>query len=306
MKRSIFGIINALYNERCQQDIKEKQDTIDEWVDVVFKRNRVRFENDTLAELSLPARRNSVISEDDFKDNVGEVIRFMKNINVPSLVVRFNIPQVRTRLEKLMGTHYVSLIEREFMQKLQERILEDYEEQMQKRIKIREEEEMERVKNLVLIGKIPLDQAPPEMARHPIMLIENYCNRLIAERRAKIKIYKVKIPTYLYWDDTPDPPSGLSIESGHVFRQPGEKLCHPVEQHLGSTEEEDIKKGYTLPQEEYDKLNYKSSLVKRLMQCETVEEMYALADDIIGTLKTLDENSKVPEDNISEVLNNTT
>ncbi|XP_030767828.1 uncharacterized protein LOC115891503 [Sitophilus oryzae] len=221
-----------------------------------------------------------------------------------SIQYAFNIPQVRTVLEKLMGTHYVSLTDRNYMQKLQERILEDYEEQMLKRISVREEEEMERVKNLVLIGKIPLDQAPPEMARHPIMLIENYCNQLIAERRAKIKIYKVKIPTFLYWDDTPDPPSGLSIESGHIFRHQGEKLCHPVERHLGSTEDGTEPK-YLLPEEEFDKLNYKNSLVKQLMACETVEEMYALADNIIGALKTLDETTKAPEDNISDVLNNT-
>jgi len=51
---------------------------------------------------------------------------------------------------------------------------------------------MERVKNLVLNGKIPLDQAPPEMERHPIMLIEKHCNRLIAERRAKVRAYSEK------------------------------------------------------------------------------------------------------------------
>lgn len=143
---------------------------------------------------------------------------------------------------------------------------------------------MERVKNLVLNGKIPLDQAPPEMERHPIMLIEKHCNRLIAERRAKvrayseksvcwslflqIKIYKVKIPTYLYWDDTPDPPSGLSIESGHVFRKQGEKLCHPVERHLKQTEDEDVAAGYMLLQEDYDKINFESPLIRQLMSCE--------------------------------------
>ncbi|KAL1491647.1 hypothetical protein ABEB36_012211 [Hypothenemus hampei] len=214
----------------------------------------------------------------------------------------FNLPQVRSRIEKLMGTNYVSLTDRDYMQTLQKRILEDYEEQMNKRIKIREEAEMDRVKNLVLTGKIPLSQAPPEMAQHPVMLIENYCNKLIAERRAKIKIYKVKIPTYLYWDDTPDPPSGLSIESGHIFRQQGEKLCHPIERHLEISEEEALENGYMMPQEDYDKIKYEESLVKQLMECETVEEMYALANDIIGALKTIDESTKVPTDNLSESL----
>lgn len=53
------------------------------------------------------------------------------------------------------------------------------------------EEEVERVKTLVLHGKIPLDQAPPEMANHPIMVIERYCQKLIAERRAKVKIHNL-------------------------------------------------------------------------------------------------------------------
>lgn len=48
---------------------------------------------------------------------------------------------------------------------------------------------MERVKNLVLIGKIPIQNAPPEMANHPIMIIERYCDHLIAERRAKVCVY---------------------------------------------------------------------------------------------------------------------
>lgn len=49
-----------------------------------------------------------------------------------------------------------------------------------------QDEEIERVKNLVLIGKIPIHSAPAEMADHPIMIIERYCDKLIAERRAKV------------------------------------------------------------------------------------------------------------------------
>lgn len=90
----------------------------------------------------------------------------------------------------------------------------------------------------------------------------------------QIKIYKVKIPTYLYWDDTPDPPSGLSIESGHVFRKQGEKLCHPVERHLEQTEDEDVEAGYMLLQEDYDKINFESPLIRQLMSCEVSLVVY--------------------------------
>lgn len=34
-----------------------------------------------------------------------------------------------------------------------------------------------------------MDEAPPEMAKHPVMLIEKYCNKVIAERRAKVSQY---------------------------------------------------------------------------------------------------------------------
>lgn len=85
-----------------------------------------------------------------------------------------------------MGSNRVSLTDRKYMLRLQERILEEYAEAMDKRIKARENEELERVKNLVLIGKIPMDKAPPEMAKHPVMLIEKYCNKVITERRARV------------------------------------------------------------------------------------------------------------------------
>ncbi|KAJ8964627.1 hypothetical protein NQ314_004733 [Rhamnusium bicolor] len=50
----------------------------------------------------------------------------------------FSHPAIRSRLEKLMGSNLVSLTDRVYMQRLQERILEDYAEAMDKRIKVRE------------------------------------------------------------------------------------------------------------------------------------------------------------------------
>ncbi|XP_063914206.1 uncharacterized protein LOC135130697 isoform X2 [Zophobas morio] len=253
-----------------------------------------------------------------------------------SIKYAFSHPHVTSRLEKLMGSNLVCLTDRDYMQKLQERILEDYAESMDKRIKVRENEEMERVKNLVLSGRIPLRDAPESMADHPIMMIERHCKKLIAQRRAKIKIPKVHIPTHLYSDDTPDPPSGLSIENGHVFRKPYEKLCNPVSRFLPPDdsyiyadiymdeesdegeegeeeeeeeggedidlavlkaieygeeeegEEEEIVEEFMFSRAEYDRLKYESPLIKRLRMCQTVEELYALADEIIGVLKTLD------------------
>ncbi|KAB0797445.1 hypothetical protein PPYR_08439 [Photinus pyralis] len=200
----------------------------------------------------------------------------------PSIKYAFSHPYVRSRLEKLMGSNVVNLTDREYMQLLQERILENYANEMNKRIATREAEEMERVKNLVLIGRIPLDEAPPEMVDHPVRLIEMHCRRLIAERRAKIKVHKGFIPKHLYVDDTPDPPSGLSIEEGHVFRSKNERLCHPPACVLSIPDKEDVKRGYMFTEENYAKLNLEGSLIQELRKSQTVEEMYQLADRIMG------------------------
>lgn len=185
-----------------------------------------------------------------------------------------------------MGSNLVSLTDRQYMLKLQERILQDYANEMDKQIKAREAEERERVKRLVLNGTIPLKKAPPEMAEHPIMLIEHYCNRIIAEMRKDIiKIPKIVFPEYMYPDDTPDPPPGLSVERGHIYRSGDDRLCKAISTSLSSSEEDDIKNQYMYNEEEYAKLKYQSPIIKELMACETVEQMYALADEILGVLQ---------------------
>lgn len=72
----------------------------------------------------------------------------------------------------------------------------------------------------------------------------------------------------MYWDDTPDPESGLSIEKGHVFRNQGDKLCLPTDKYLQSTDEEELEQGYMMPEEEYRKYKYEDPLVMQLMNCE--------------------------------------
>ncbi|XP_066142298.1 uncharacterized protein [Euwallacea fornicatus] len=291
----IANVLFALNENFFVKSHLEFANCVNEWLNTIIRNPSVS--NPPEDDFSSPFLRYFSLcnAAKTSNNNVSQVKKLLRQLRASANHCRFNVPQVRTRIEKLMGTNCVSLTDRDYMQKLQHRILEDYGEQMEKRIKVREEDEMERVKNLVLVGKIPLDQAPPEMAHHPMMLIENYCNQLIAERRAKIKIYKVKIPTYLYWDDTPDPPSRLSIESEHLFRQV-EKFYKPLE----STDDENIEGGYVAPQKDYDRIRYESPLIKQLMICETVEEMYALADDIIGALKTINETTKVIPDGVLE------
>ncbi|KAL3282777.1 hypothetical protein HHI36_005944 [Cryptolaemus montrouzieri] len=187
-----------------------------------------------------------------------------------------------------MGVNCVSLMDREYMQKLQHRILVEYANSAEKRIKSREMDEMERVKNLVLTGKVPFANAPPEMYDHPVMVIERYCQKLIAERRAKIKVPKVNIPNHLYWDDTIDPPSGLTIEKGHMFRDSMDRICIPPDRFLEVDDDNDIEYGYMLTNAEFETLRYEDPKIKELKECQTVEDLYRLSDEVIGNLKTME------------------
>lgn len=122
---------------------------------------------------------------------------------------------VRETLEKLMGSNLVSCMDRDYMLHLKVRIMEDVAYMMQRRIKEREVKEYQRMKYLVLNGKIPFENAPDEMSEHVVIILERLCNELIEKKRLCYKIPKPKIPTFLYWDDTPDPPYRLFIEKGN-------------------------------------------------------------------------------------------
>lgn len=115
----------------------------------------------------------------------------------------------------------------------------------------------------------------------------------------QIKIPKVHIPTHIYSDDTPDPPSGLSIENGHVFRKPHERLCNPVSRFLPpdeyfdqepeaeaeeeaepttevvpegteivEEEDDECMDDYMFTRAEYNRLKYESPLIKQLKRCQ--------------------------------------
>nr|XP_022911683.1 uncharacterized protein LOC111422698 [Onthophagus taurus] len=184
-------------------------------------------------------------------------------------------PVGKSRVEKLMGSNLVSLTDRNYMQKLQRRIVEDYTENMSKRISSRQAKELERVKNLVLVGKIPLEKAPIEMANHPVMLIEKYFNPKEFSTKKDSKTKRLKLTNRSSSIET------LPIlESTHC-----EKIdaLSPIENNLGEdTDEEEAHFGT----EGIELVKYENPLIKELKNCETVHEMYALADEIIGKIKT--------------------
>lgn len=86
-----------------------------------------------------------------------------------------------------------------------------------------------------------------------------------------MKIPKARIPSYLYWDDTPDPPSGLSIEKGHKFRPGNDRLCTPPDFFLSTTDEEDFEKGYMMTKEEFNRHKYESPAIKELRGCSVIK-----------------------------------
>lgn len=121
---------------------------------------------------------------------------------------------VRETMETLLGTNEVRCMDREYLKKLRIRILENAIAQLNNRIRDRENKEYLRIKNLVLTGKIPFENAPESMSRHVLLFMEKLSNELISRRRAGYKILKPKIPSFLYWDDTPELPSKISVERG--------------------------------------------------------------------------------------------
>jgi hypothetical protein len=84
-----------------------------------------------MGEFASKSRLGSVSAEHCSQNNANSAIQGLFSFS-------FSHPHVTSRLEKLMGSNLVCLTDRDYMQKLQERILEDYAESMDKRIKVRE------------------------------------------------------------------------------------------------------------------------------------------------------------------------
>lgn len=78
----------------------------------------------------------------------------------------------------------------------------------------------------------------------------------------------MNIPNHLYWDDTIDPPSGLSIEKGHMFRDSLDRVCIPPERFLEIEDEEDIERGYMLTNAEFETLRYEDPNIRKLRDCQ--------------------------------------
>ncbi|CAH0557162.1 unnamed protein product [Brassicogethes aeneus] len=191
-----------------------------------------------------------------------------------------------------MGSSYVNLVDRDFMQKLQQKLQEDHTNKMVERIKTRECEEMDRVKNLVLDGKIPLKLAPPEMECHPIMFLESYIN---SGQKRRQKASKLSNPSTARSFQLKTPSSRITQENENDNENNEKKLEFGFTRSSTLSNEE-------MPKEttnEFVKVKHDTELMKQLRNAETVDEMYNLAEEIIGYLRQEDSTIKSSDDTIS-------
>ncbi|XP_049865863.1 uncharacterized protein LOC126366672 [Pectinophora gossypiella] len=221
-------------------------------------------------------RRHSAADADDF---IG--------IDLPirrASTLSFAHPHVRARLEKHMGTNLVRLTDKSYMSDLEDRIREVNEEHLNKRITTRVMDEMERLKRLILVGKTPLKECPPELYHHPVFVFWRMVNKEVArasKKRADAYYRKLKasqkIDQFMEEDVEEEPEEDA-----------GEKLTS--EQQLARCRAEieeqklmDIERGVRFTDEQYAQLKYETADIKQLKNLTTVEELYAMADKIIGT-----------------------
>ncbi|XP_037961121.1 DNA ligase 1 isoform X2 [Teleopsis dalmanni] len=102
-----------------------------------------------------------------------------------------------------MGTNIVRLTDREYMRTLRDRIDEDYRNQLEKRIKTREQREIERERLLIIEGKS--NEVPRELFHDPIFVVNREVEQEILFQRSKMKTTKEKNAirlrqATLYWE----------------------------------------------------------------------------------------------------------
>lgn len=196
----------------------------------------------------------------------------------------FAHPHVRARLEKHMGSNLVQLTDKAYMSELEERIGVVNEENLEKRISARVLDEMERLKRLILVGKTPLKECPPELYKHPVFVFWRMVNKEVAKASKKrADAYYRKLKGTQKLDQPLDEESEEhEIEEENEQLTP-EGLLEKCKEELLEHKQQDIEDGFRFPDEEFALLKYETNDIKQLKNLTTVEEMYALADKIIGT-----------------------
>ncbi|CAG5056601.1 unnamed protein product [Parnassius apollo] len=230
--------------------------------------------------IELLADRGRRRSAGDFDDSITPIEIPPRNASALS----FAHPHVRARLEKHMGSNLVRLTDKTYMTDLEERIRSVNEENLNKRISMRVLDEMERLKRLILVGKTPLKECPPELLHHPVFVFWRMVNKEVArasKQRAEAYYRKLKASQKLVQTMEEEAEhEEIDEESEQLTPQ---QLLDKCREELEERKISDIGRGVRFTEEQFAQLKYETNDIKTLKNLTTVEELYALADKIIGT-----------------------
>ncbi|XP_057326540.1 uncharacterized protein LOC130668324 isoform X2 [Microplitis mediator] len=208
----------------------------------------------------------------------------------------FSSPQVRSRLELLMGSNVVRLTDRKYMLRLMAKLRQDFESKQLNRIEERKNNELMRTKMMILNRLISVNEAPAEIRQYPLFQLYLYCDAIVEQKRNKHSSKKRKIASSLYHILYPDENSDKNSDEDdkeiymkRVYVDGIPELVPLSEEEVLEAKHEleavkDIEDGYTLTQKDYDRLHYETDAIKELRKTQKVEEMYAKAHDILGIL----------------------
>ncbi|XP_013181477.1 PREDICTED: uncharacterized protein LOC106127783 isoform X1 [Papilio xuthus] len=234
-----------------------------------------------------------VEGEDELGEGEMERRRRMKRFQLPNLprwwqakIIEYAFlhPHVRARLEKHMGSNLVRLTDKTYMTDLEERIRSVNEENLNKRISMRVLDEMERLKRLILVGKTPLKECPPELHNHPVFVFWRMVNKEVAKASKKrADAYYRKLKSSHKADQTIGEESEEEESDDESSKLTAEQLLAKCQADLEERKLADIEQGVRFTDEQFAILKYETNDVKALKNLTTVEELYALADKIIGT-----------------------
>ncbi|KAH0567170.1 uncharacterized protein LOC123262161 [Cotesia glomerata] len=290
--------------ELLVSDIKDSgtvspfNDDIEEWLDTMAHKVKQQRER---------ARRKQE-NKSNFSDDTS-------SLDYGSLIeCSFSSPQVRSRLELLMGSNVVRLTDRKYMLRLMAKLRQDFESKQLYRIEERKNNELMRTKMMILNRLISVNEAPAEIRQYPLFQLYLYCDAIVEQKRMKHSYKKRKIASSLYHILYPDAKTEKKISDDEKEVYMKRVYVDGVPELVPMTEEEvvaakleletikDIEEGYALTQKEYDRLHYETDAIKELRKTQKVEEMYAKAHDILGILYSyVDDGRYDIEDQVNKV-----
>ncbi|KAG8325974.1 hypothetical protein J6590_054187 [Homalodisca vitripennis] len=149
----------------------------------------------------------------------------------------------------------------------------------------REIAEVEREKRLILEGKMPIEEAPEALSNHPVFQITQKANQILEERKRKAEARRrpkrLKRFDYSLLEGMEEPDVGDTEMLSCIDMDESD-----ADRALKFEEKETLMSeglgGFT--DEDYDRIKYADPLVEDLNEAETVDELYSLADEIVGPL----------------------